>query len=102
LPSRSSLAQPVVWALCAGYVAELTLFILGLASRVHGGDRRWLLPLCVVLNFTLVHLVYWSNMRMRAPLVPLIALVAARGLGTWFNRRKVNKFVRGDDPQAGS
>ena len=40
-----------------------------------------MLPLLLILNFTLVHLVYWSNMRMRAPLVPLIALIAARGLG---------------------
>jgi hypothetical protein len=98
LPSRSTLPQSVVWALCAGYVAELILFVVGLVSLVRTWDRRWVLPLCVILNFTLAHLVYWSNMRMRAPLVPLIALVAAYGLSTFFNRRKVNKFV----PSAGS
>ncbi|HEV8000384.1 MAG TPA: hypothetical protein VGP63_10920 [Planctomycetaceae bacterium] len=99
LPSRSSLARPVVWALCAGYVVELALFILGLATLVRRGDRRWVFPVCVILNFTLVHLVYWSNMRMRAPLVPLIALIAARGLSAWINRRKVNKFVAAREPQ---
>ncbi len=57
-----------------------------------------MLSLCIILNFTAVHLVYWSNMRMRAPLVPLIALIAARGLSTFFDRRKVNKFVPATDP----
>jgi hypothetical protein len=47
-------------------------------------------------------LVYWSNMRMRAPLVPLIALIAARGLGACLERRKVNKFVRVGDPATSS
>jgi hypothetical protein len=100
LPSRSSLSQLVVWGLCAGYVIELVLFVLGLASLVWRWDWRWALPLCVILNFTLVHLVYWSNMRMRAPLVPLIALVAARGLSAFLNRRKVNKLVRPGGPSA--
>jgi hypothetical protein len=57
-----------------------------------------MLPLCVILNFTLVHLVYWSNMRMRAPLVPLIALLAALGLSLWRDRRKVNKLVASSGP----
>jgi hypothetical protein len=34
---------------------------------------------------------------MRAPLVPLIALIAALALSTFLNRRKVNKFVEGGD-----
>ncbi len=98
LPSRSSLLQPVIWALCDGYVVELALFVVGLVSLARSAGRGWLLPLCVILNFTIVHLVYWSNMRMRAPLVPLIALVASRGLSTCLNRRKVNKFVVAGDP----
>ena len=55
-----------------------------------------MLPLLLILNFTLVHLFYWSNMRMRAPLVPLIALVAARGIAGLF--RLVNR--RRPDPSA--
>jgi len=98
LPSRSALPHSVVWALCAGYVAELILFVAGLVSLARSWDRRWVLSLCIILNFTAVHLVYWSNMRMRAPLVPLIALIAARGLSTFFDRRKVNKFVPVADP----
>jgi hypothetical protein len=102
LPSRSTLSQLVVWGFCAGYVIELILFVIGLASLAWRWDWRWALPLCVILNFTLVHLVYWSNMRMRAPLVPLIALVAARGLSAFLNRRKVNKLVHNGGPVATS
>jgi hypothetical protein len=100
LPSRSALPHSVVWAFCAGYVAELVLFIAGLVSLTRRWDRRWMLAVCIILNFTAVHLVYWSNMRMRAPLVPLIALIAARGLSTFFDRRKVNKFVPAADPHS--
>ena len=97
LPSRSSLPQAAVWGLCVGYVAELILLVVGLISLArHRHDRRdarWLLPVCLILNFPLAHLVYWSNMRMRAPLVPSIALIAAFGLSSYFDRRKVNKLV---------
>lgn len=34
----------------------------------------------MVLTLTLVHAVYWSNMRMRAPAMPLLAVVGAAGL----------------------
>jgi hypothetical protein len=102
LPSRSTLPHSVVWGFCAGYMAEFILFVAGLASLARGWDRRWVLSLCVILNFTAIHLVYWSNMRMRAPLVPLIALIAARGLSTFFDRRKVNKFVASADTSSTS
>jgi hypothetical protein len=107
LPSRSSLPHAAVWGLCVGYVTELILLVVGLVSLARPthsrrGDARWLLPLCLIVNFTLVHLVYWSNMRMRAPLVPLIALVAGLGLSTCFDRRKVNKLVSAQEPASRS
>ncbi|MFM8222599.1 MAG: hypothetical protein ACKOJF_27145, partial [Planctomycetaceae bacterium] len=36
------------------------------------------LAVALLLSFTLVHSVYWADMRMRAPLVPVLALLAAR------------------------
>lgn len=88
-PSRSTISSIVVWGLGAGYSIELALFLVGLGTLFrHRNDRwddRWILPLLLILNFTLVHLFYWSNMRMRAPLIPLIALVAARGIGAAFD-----------------
>ena len=80
-PSRTAISAILVWSLAAGYVIELVLFIVGLASLFRRGIGLWYFPLLLVLNFTLVHLFYWSNMRMRAPLVPIIALVGAEESG---------------------
>ena len=70
-PSRSALGtvvvRGVVWGVGIGYSLELVLFLAGLASLVRRWDERWTLPLLLILNFTLVHLVYWSNMRMQPP-----------------------------------
>lgn len=49
----------------------------------------WGLLLC--LTFTSVHALYWSNMRMRAPLMPFVCLLAAAGfayLSTCLGDRK--------------
>ena len=85
-PSRTGAAAVVVWGTGAGYAIELILFVVGLISLARKWDDRWGLSLLLILNFTLVHLLYWSNMRMRAPLVPLIALVASRGIAEVWSR----------------
>ena len=40
----------------------------------------WLEGLLLVVSLTLVHMVFWSNMRMRAPAIPAFAIVAAAAL----------------------
>lgn len=42
--------------------------------------RRWLPAVALLVSLVLVHSVYWSNMRMRAPLVPMLSLLAAVGV----------------------
>lgn len=41
-------------------------------------DGEWLTVCawCLVVSMTMVHLIYWSNLRMRAPLEPFLALLA--------------------------
>lgn len=38
--------------------------------------RNWIIPLLLVLVLTMIHAVFWSNMRMRAPLMSSIYLLA--------------------------
>ncbi|MBT5020910.1 glycosyltransferase family 39 protein [Planctomicrobium sp.] len=78
-------------------------FLVGLCRvcRVRCADRNWLnwsaqqtlldwTPiLLLILSFTLVHLVYWSNVRMRAPIVPAIALV----VGAVFKGTRIEESV---------
>jgi 4-amino-4-deoxy-L-arabinose transferase-like glycosyltransferase len=65
----------------AGVHAALLIIAACIGSLVVSGgrDRSWLTLLSVIVAFTLVHSQYWADMRMRAPLEPLLALLAARG-----------------------
>lgn len=75
-PSSAVYGWRVRWPSAAWTVPLFTLGILGLSRR-----RAWRWPECIIPAFLLgiscVHLVYWSDMRMRAPVVPAIALAAA-------------------------
>ena len=62
----------------------LTLFIVVFGFSVRQSNQ-WLttpmkLGIVMILAFTLVHAVYWSDMRMRAPLMPTLYLAAALAL----------------------
>ena len=61
------------------YAIQIPLFLVGLCF---GRGPRWfrLVVLVTVLCLGLTHALYWSNMRMRAPLVPALALLAGLGL----------------------
>ncbi len=44
--------------------------------------RNWLVGLLLIFSLTAIHSIFWSNMRMRAPAMPCVALLAAFGLST--------------------
>jgi len=63
------------------YALVMGLAILGLARL--GREifaRPWLDGLLLCFIFTAVHAIYWSDMRMRAPLMPFLCVAAASGL----------------------
>ncbi len=67
------------------YVPELLIMVVGLCDR---RVRQWpfnLLPAALVA-FTLVHLAYWTDLRMRAPIMPAVAILAAIGASRVFGR----------------
>jgi 4-amino-4-deoxy-L-arabinose transferase-like glycosyltransferase len=76
-PSRRGLR----FAVAVFYLCELALAVVGLWSL---RSRLWRTPviwgLLLALSFTAVHTVYWTDLRMRAPLVCVVALLAASGL----------------------
>jgi hypothetical protein len=62
------------------YGVLLLLAMVGLFAMRAEAFRSplvWGLLLCLV--FTAMHALYWSNMRMRAPLMPFVCLLAASG-----------------------
>ena len=87
LPKRVSLdesrpQQLTRYAVALFYTAELFLFLVGLwviGRRLFRSPWLWGTLIC--LAFTAVHTFYWTDMRMRSPLVPVIALVTSVALG---------------------
>jgi len=75
MPERSDTERYVIgiwYALIYLFVLNFTLFHF--RQWFHSGLFA---GFCIALSFTLIHAVFWSNMRMRAPIVPLLCLVAA-------------------------
>jgi len=87
LPLRDS---PWRWAVAVWYAIELALALIG-ACVICVGNSRKRQPaeaaVLLVLSLTAVHAFYWSNLRMRAPLMPVIAIAAVVGLA-WLVGRK--------------
>ncbi|MFI5456687.1 MAG: ArnT family glycosyltransferase [Isosphaerales bacterium] len=77
-PAASVYSGRARWATMAWTIPLWAAVCLGL---VQPGLWRWpriAAPL-VAIGLTLVHVLFWTDLRMRAPIVPAIALVAAGG-----------------------
>ncbi len=86
LPQRTSTSESTYRALARYLTAfwYLGVYLLALVGiwklrwRVLGTPWIWGLTLCLAL--TVIHAVYFSNLRMRAPLMPVVALLAAAAI----------------------
>ena len=58
--------------------------LIGLRLKMLAHPWCWAILLCVAT--TAVHAVFWSNIRMRAPLIPVVCLLAAYGINRVLNR----------------
>jgi hypothetical protein len=78
-PRQASFRTQVVIA--CWYAVAMGLAVLGGIGGIRTRETlyRWLPGLLLVVSLTLVHSVYWSNMRMRAPAVPVVSLMAGLG-----------------------
>lgn len=69
------------WGVGGWYLVELSLAAAGLWAVLGRRWRpAWVWGLLLAGSLTAVHTFYWSQMRMRAPLMPVVALAAAAGL----------------------
>ena len=66
------------------------VFLLAVAGLRTLGSQVWRPPwlwgLLLVVAFSAAHTVYWTNLRMRAPLMPVVCLLAAVGARTILRR----------------
>ncbi len=78
--ANRTLAAPFRWAIGAFYAAIFVAALVGLVRNRCDEWWLWWPCLALILSFTAVHAFYWADLRMRAPLVPVIALLAGRGV----------------------
>ena len=78
MPSSAVYSARLRWASAAWTTPVWVLVVIGLASRSSWQWPRITAP-ALLATLTLVHTIYWTDLRMRAPLVPALALVAATG-----------------------
>lgn len=66
-----------------------------LSIRQFGTSRFALIGWCLIAAFTAVHLIYWSNLRMRVPLEPVIVMLAVQRV---FHGRVIEPTHRTREP----
>ncbi|MCA9053796.1 MAG: hypothetical protein KDA75_08155, partial [Planctomycetaceae bacterium] len=77
--ARSGWSGRVLTSIACFYSAQWLLMFAGVVDAVRRRVVAYGPALLLLLSFTAVHLVYWSNVRMRAPLVPVLAILAVHG-----------------------
>ena len=84
-PREAAARQCLRYLVGLWYLVELALAVIGLVALSRGVRRgetwraTWLWGILLAACFTAIHALYWSNLRMRAPLMPVVALVASAG-----------------------
>lgn len=90
-PQSKSRARDLLrYATCAWYLLVYGFALVGIVTlRGRLPRLEWLAGLLLCLSFTLMHSVYWSNLRMRAPLMPVVALLAGAGAVSLAGRQEL-------------
>lgn len=91
-------ARIVRYAVASWYALQSGLIVLGLGKlRKRWHQPPWSFALCLFLIFTVLHAFYWSDMRMRTPLIPALNLLATVGVATLapLSKHGYHRFVTG-------
>jgi hypothetical protein len=74
---KTQFSRGLWWVIAAFNTVVFLALAAGLARSLPAAAADWWPTLALLLSFTTVHFFYWADLRMRAPLVPAIALFAA-------------------------
>lgn len=90
LTSSTLISAPMIgWGIAGYYAVILIGGFGGILLVIWNKEQKWEPLIWLIASFTVVHLFYWTNMRMRAPLVPAIALLSVFG---WLQISRLFKF----------
>lgn len=80
-----------VWGIGAVYLVVMASVLVGVWSlRWKLVSSPWIPGLLLAVALTAVHAVYWSNLRMRAPAIPWLSLLAVAGIARFLHWTKWN------------
>jgi hypothetical protein len=94
--NESSAQRFARWIVGGWYAVVLALAAIGLCLSFSSASGKTLQQvdllrlspaLLLLASFTLAHCCYWTNLRMRAPLMPAVAVLAAAGASFAVNRK---------------
>jgi hypothetical protein len=78
--ARTKLPMAFIVAIGFFYIAWWLLSLWGLVAAIRRRCIVLVPSICLIVAFASVHTIYWSNARMRAPVLPALALLAAFAL----------------------
>jgi hypothetical protein len=79
---HSTRSTAVRLAIGTFYSVLFLAVLIGVVRHRHADWLAWRPVLILIVSFTGVHSLYWADMRMRTPLVPAVALLAATCFST--------------------
>ncbi len=90
--AESASRRGMRYAVAIWYATELSLAAAGLWALSGKMWRApWIWGTLLLASFTVVHAFYWTDLRMRAPLVGVVALLAAQGIVLLASRSRAAK-----------
>ncbi|HCS51396.1 MAG TPA: hypothetical protein DIW81_07345 [Planctomycetaceae bacterium] len=77
-PEANGLPNFVFFGLWVFYLSLYLLAVIGMFRLIRSPEElpKWVWVLAILITFSTIHSLYWSNARMRAPLIPALALLA--------------------------
>jgi hypothetical protein len=76
-PAAAGVSPFVRYGTGGYYTVVFGLALVGTVKVLRTSAAGWMPLVLLIASFSAVHLVYWSNVRMRAPVMPAVALLAA-------------------------
>lgn len=92
-------SRSLVWGVAVYYFVVLWGSFWGLCLVIWKREPNWSPLIWLLVSFSIVHLFYWTNMRMRAPLVPAIALLSVFGWSHLMHFCKIDRLWK--QPETG-
>lgn len=86
---ESNLRRYARWAVGVWYFVQFLFIVAAVVALRHEVlASPWLWAVLLAISLTAVHCIYWTDMRMRAPMIPMLAVAAAWGF-VWIYDRTV-------------